>query len=156
MEKNKSEQNRRRVFNFNPADRAQQYFIFLEFILMSFTVIYLMYLIFSTIDKAANQVSIAGWEGWSVFFEHVNFLLLVRISILFAIVFVIHVMLGLFFLHRLIGPMDRTRRIFSDIADGRVPESNVMLRKDDFPTEFAHELSRALDKIRSWRDKNPK
>lgn len=125
----------------------------LEFILMVLTLAYLLYLIFGTIDEAAKQIALPNQAAWNAFFEEISFMLLGRISALFVVVFVIHVFFGLFFLHRLTGPLARTRSVLSEIADGKIPQADIALRKEDFPSELAYELSRALRRIRSYQKK---
>lgn len=145
--------NRRRTWGLNWGEKPQQHFIFLEFILMVLTLIYLLYLIFGTMDHAVKQISSPDQADWNVVFEQISFSLLFRISALFAVVFVVHIFCGLFFLHRLTGPMIRTRNMLTQIADGEIPQADVMLRKGDFPTDLAYELSRALRRIRSYQKK---
>lgn len=120
---------------------------------MVLTLAYLLYLIFGTIDEAAKRMALPDQAAWNAFFEEISFMLLGRISALFVVVFVIHVFFGLFFLHRLTGPLARTRSVLSEIADGKIPQADIALRKEDFPTELAYELSRALRRIRSFQRK---
>lgn len=145
--------NRRRTFGLNWNKKPQQYFILLEFVLMVLTLIYLLYLIFGTMDQAMKEISFPNQAEWNVLFEEISFSLLFRISGLFAVVFVIHIFCGLFFLHRLTGPMIRARDMLAQIADGKIPQADVTLRKGDFPTDLAYEFSRALRRIRSYQKK---
>ena len=145
--------NRRSTFNFNWNEKPQQYFVMLEFILMVLTLAYLLYLIFGTIDQVVKELAFPSQPQWDAFFEEISLLLLFRISALFTVVFVVHIFCGLFFLHRLTGPINRTRNVLAQIADGEIPLTDVTLRKGDFPVELAEELSRALKRLRSLQKK---
>ena len=146
--------NRRGILNWDPKDPAQRNFILLQFLLMAGTMIYLLYLIFATVDQSAKETTISVWSGWEAFFGEINLKLLVRISILFVIVFVAQIVLGLFYLQRLIGPMERTRRILVQIAEGNTPEPDLSFREEDFPRDLARDLSRALKRIRSYQGRS--
>lgn len=143
--------NRRSVLRWNLKDPAQRNFILLEFLLMAATMIYLLYLIFATIDQSAKGAAISIWDGWEAFFEQINLKLLIRVSILFVIVFAAQVVLGLFYLQRLIGPIERTRRILAQIAEGNAPDPELSFREEDFPRDLARDLSRALKRVRSYQ-----
>ena len=144
-------QDRRKTSGLKVANQAQQYFILLEFILLMCTMIYLLYLIFGTVSEVAGKVTVNDRRGLEAVFDQVNFLLLVRISILFVVVFLINVLFGLFYLHRLIGPLTRIRSVLLQIAEGTVPDRDIALRKGDFPTDVAEALSRALRRIREYQ-----
>lgn len=144
---------RRRSLGLKIATAAQRYFILLEFVLLMFTMVYLLYLVFGTVNEVVGKLVPKDRQGLDAVFDQINFLLLVRISILFVVVFIINVLFGLFYLHRLIGPLVRIRSVLSEIADGRIPAHDVVLRKGDFPTDVAEELSRAIHKIREYKEK---
>ena len=143
---------RRRSFGLKVATNAQRYFILLEFVLLMFTMIYLLYLVFGTVSEVTGKIPIRDRNGFEAVFDQINFLLLVRISILFVVVFLINVLFGLFYLHRLVGPLSRIRSVLTQIADGHLPAQDVVLRKGDFPTDVADELSRAIRKIREYKE----
>lgn len=143
-----SAENRRRTLGLKIGTRAQRYFILLEFVLLMSTMVYLLYLIFGTVNDVSGQFPAADQKVLAPIFDQVNYLLLVRISILFLAVFIINVLLGLFYLHRLVGPLVRIKAVLKEIADGNIPSRDVSLRKGDFPTDVADELTRALQKIR--------
>ena len=142
---------RRKTLVFGTARRAERYFILLEFILLMFTMIYLLYLIFGTVGEVTGRITIPERKALAAVFDQINFLLLVRISILFLVVFLVNILLGLFYLHRLIGPLTRIRVVLAQIAEGIIPDRDVTLRKGDFPTDLAEALSQALKRIREYR-----
>ncbi len=134
--------------------QAERYFIMLEFLLLMMTMIYLLYLIFGTVNGVERQISGTIPVNWPAIFEKINFLLLVRVSILFVVAFLIHFMLGLFYLHRLTGPLVRIRSVLTQLANGAIPNTDVILRKGDFPTDVAKALTQALTRIRQWRHRS--
>ncbi len=143
-------QNKRRILP-NIAWKAERYFMVLEFVLLMTAMIYLLYLIFSTIYGVVNTMTPANQAALGPVFDKINFLLLVRITILFFAAFLINVLLGLFFLHRVTGPLVRFKAVLNQIADGTVPNTDVVLRKGDFPTDVAQALTQALKRIRNWK-----
>ena len=145
-------QERRRIFSFNVNGNAERYFMVFQFILFALTMIYLLYLIFGTINGVASKITQTTTPAeLQIIFDKITFLLLVRISVLFAIVFIIDLLLGSFFLHRLTGPLVRINAVLNQIAEGKIPSSDVVLRKGDFPIDVARALSRALRKLSDKR-----
>lgn len=130
---------------------AERYFMILQFILLMSAMVYLLYLIFGTIKEVSETLSPAQQASLANLFDRIDFLLLIRISILFCVVFFVNVLLGLFFLHRVTGPLVRIRGVLTKIAGGDVPNMDVILRKGDFPTDVADALTDALKKIRFWQ-----
>ena len=142
--------NQRRILP-NLTWEAERYFMVLQFILLMMAMLYLLYLIFGTIKEVSAGLDPSQQTVFAVLLDRIDFLLLVRISVLFFLVFFINILLGLFFLHRLTGPLVRIRTVLNRIAGGEVPSSDVVLRKGDFPSDVAEALSNALKKIRFWQ-----
>ena len=113
--------------------------------------LYLLYLIFATVEGVAEHVSGSDRAMIEAMVDRINFLLLMRISVLFVIVFIINVLVGCFFLHRLTGPLVRIKYVLNEIGAGRTPEKTVTLRKGDFPTDVSDALNSALTRINAWR-----
>ena len=131
--------------------QAERYFTVLQFVIVMMTMVYLLYLIFGTVNGVLEKMPAARQVALAPVFDQINFLLLIRVSILFFLVFFINFLLGLFFLHRLTGPLLRLRVILTQIAQGTIQSGEVMLRKGDFPAEVAKALSGALKQIREWK-----
>lgn len=142
-------QEQRRIFP-NLTWQAERYFSLLVFVLLIMTMLYLLYLIFGTVREVSNTLNQAEQVKLAPIFDRISFLLLVRIAILFVVVFLVNFILGLFFLHRLTGPLVRIKSVLNNVSDGSVPRSDVTLRKGDFPTDVAEALSHALGRIRHW------
>ncbi|MBI4357977.1 MAG: hypothetical protein HY584_01635 [Candidatus Omnitrophica bacterium] len=143
-------ENQRRLFG-NFTWEAGRYFMLLEFVIFMMAMLYLLYVIFGTVNGVADSMTEAEQAKLARTFDQINFLLLIRITIVFCIVFFINIILGLFFLHRLTGPLVRFKVLLNQLAEGSVPDADVILRKGDFPTDVAAALSSALRKIRQWR-----
>lgn len=58
---------------------------------------------------------------------------------------------GLFFSHRLAGPLFSMTRTLKDIAKGLVPTS-VRIRKGDMLIDFADQMNEAIDELQRQRD----
>ena len=142
--------NQRRILP-NIAWKAERYFMVLEFVILAATMIYLLYLIFTTVYGVVETMAPANQVTLGPLFDKINFLLLIRVTILFCVAFLINVLLGLFFLHRVTGPLVRFRTVLTQIAEGTVPNTDVVLRKGDFPIDVAQALTQALRRIRQWR-----
>lgn len=142
---------RLRSLGLTVTEPVQSTFILLEFILLMLTMIYLLYLIFTTIESVAGQASAMNPFIFEVVLDKINYLLLIRISVLFLVVFLVHILLGLFYLHRLTGPLVRITAVLTQIANGKVPVRSVTLRRGDFPTDVSEALSKALERIRHWQ-----
>ena len=143
--------NRRMVFHLNLTGQAERYFIAFEFVVLMLTMLYLLYVIFKTINGAVASLSSIQQAQLAPLFDRMTFALLVRVTILFVCAFFASFLLGLFFLHRLTGPLVRIRAVLTQLSHGTVPNEDVILRKGDFPTDVAKALSGALKKLRQSR-----
>ena len=132
----------------NPFGRV---LLVLQFFIMMFAMVFLLYLISQTMDSVMEEVSRAGLVNFSEWAKEVNRLLLVRIPILFLVVFLINAVLGLLFLHRLVGPLERVKRVLDGLLEGKLPEGKVSFRRDDYPIEVGDSLARLIDKLREKR-----
>ena len=144
-------QERRRTLGLNLKGTAERHFIILESILMVLLMVYLLYLIFWTINGVLDNLPSEQQVELAPIFDRISYLLLVRISVFFIVVSLVNFLLGLFYLHRLTGPMVRIKGVLDQIAAGDVPSKDATLRKKDYPTDVVDALTRALRKIREWR-----
>lgn len=82
----------------------------------------------------------------------VRYQLILRVScILFATLIVLGVF-GVFFLHRVAGPVYRFKQVFAKVNRGEIPPP-IRLREEDFFTEAADEINRVLARLQSDQDK---
>lgn len=78
----------------------------------------------------------------------VRYQLILRVScILFATLVVIGIF-GVFFLHRVAGPVYRFRQIFMKLNRGEIP-SLIRLREEDFFSETADEINKLLQRLQN-------
>ncbi len=70
-------------------------------------------------------------------------------TIIFGIVFetIFIILLGIFFSHRIAGPVFNLRRRVKEIMDGKIP-THVKLRKDDMLQDFANDMDALVKKLR--------
>lgn len=59
---------------------------------------------------------------------------------------------GVFFLHRVAGPVYRFRKVLKQMGSGQVPETDVHLRRRDFFKETADELNRVIHLLREFEE----
>ena len=60
---------------------------------------------------------------------------------------------GIFFLHRIAGPVYRFRQVLRRLNENEVPKP-IKLREGDFFTEVVSEFNRYLERIKFERDKS--
>ena len=143
-------ENKRKLLS-NIGWEAERYFMILEFFILMIAMLYLLYLVFGTVNETARLAATATKSDLERLFDQLNFLVVLRTSIVFVLLCGVNLLLGLFFLHRLTGPLVRIKAVLNQIAGGKVPETKVILRKGDFPKDVADALTEALQKIRQWR-----
>ena len=81
-----------------------------------------------------------------------SYQLVVRVSIILFITIVIIGLYGIFFLHRVAGPVYRFRQTFLRLNDGELPHL-IKLREGDFFEETAVEINRLLKRLKHDREK---
>lgn len=140
----------RRIFAFYA---PQRYFLLLQFAILLGTLVFLFSILMSSVSSAmeAAQPIANSTEKLNVLFDTMVRTFFIKISILFAVVFFLNVLLGFFFLERLTGPLIRIQRALEEIGSGRIPDADVYLRKSDFPVDLAHALSGAIAYLRRKR-----
>lgn len=82
----------------------------------------------------------------------VSYDLILRVSMVLFTTLLLIAVFGVFFLHRIAGPVYRFRGILRRVAKGEIPEE-FKLREGDFFTETADDLNVVLQMLRSRRQK---
>ena len=85
--------------------------------------------------------------------SELSYQLVIRVSSILLITLGVIATFGIFFLHRVAGPVYRFRRIFMQLNEGEVPRE-IRLREGDFFSETASEINIFLKKIRSEKEKS--
>lgn len=138
---------KRRFYSFINFQPPQRSFIMMQFIILASMMLFLLYSsfeVFRTFQATYKSIGLSQQQA-QLYFSELYKALLVQITIVFCGGFLINVLFGLFFLHRLTGPLVRVRHVLNQIADGQFPNGMVRFRKDDFLNEIAIALSRLID-----------
>ena len=80
----------------------------------------------------------------------VSYDLIVRVSFVLFVTLLVIAVFGVFFLHRVAGPVYRFRSILRRVSKGEVPDE-FRLREGDFFTDTAEDLNQVLRKLRGRR-----
>ncbi len=78
----------------------------------------------------------------------VSYLLIVRVACVIFVTLIIIGMFGVFFLHRVAGPVYRFRQTFLKLNRGEVPPQ-IKLREGDFFEETAQEINKYLEHLKA-------
>jgi len=81
-------------------------------------------------------------------FSDVSYLLIMRVSCVLFVTLIIIGFFGVFFLHRVAGPVYRFRQTFLKLNRDEIPPT-IRLREGDFFEETAQEINKYLDKLRN-------
>ncbi len=146
----KQKHDNRNVTKLFIAEPAQRYFLLLQFGILLTTLVFLLSIIMGSVVSVMEPSfrAINSPVQLVLFFEDMISTLFLKISLLFVGVFFINALLGLFFLERLTGPLVRIRKALEEIGSGRIPDSDVYLRKGDFPQDVGQALSGAVAYLR--------
>ncbi|MBI3312674.1 MAG: hypothetical protein HYZ83_00375 [Candidatus Omnitrophica bacterium] len=142
---------KRRVRNIFIHKPIQREFTMVVISLLMISCLAVGYVIHETIREAAfgGGFHFGKINPYEVLSE-VRYLLILRVTaVLFATLLVIGAF-GVFFLHRVAGPVHRFRQTLLRINDGELPPP-VKLREGDFFTEVAVEMNRLLEQMQSER-----
>ena len=83
--------------------------------------------------------------------SEVRYDLIARVSLVLFVTIIVIGFFGVFFLHRIAGPVYRFRRVLRSVAEGEIP-GEFQLREGDFFRETAEELNRLLQLLRQRRE----
>jgi len=82
----------------------------------------------------------------------VSYDLIYRVSLILFLTLLVIVVFGVFFLHRVAGPVYRFQSVLRRMAHGEVPD-DVHLREGDYFTETADDLNHVLRLLRERQDR---
>jgi hypothetical protein len=102
------------------------------------------YIIHSTIREMAYSGYHFGKVSPYEVLSDIGYQLVVRVSCVLFVTLVVIAFYGVFFLHRVAGPVYRFRQTFLKINDGEIPPP-VKLREGDFFIETASEINRMIE-----------
>ena len=127
-----------------------------------FTLVVISLLIVSALSVAfvihytVNQAMLGGGYRFGKISPYevmsdVSYDLVTRVSVILFITMLVIALFGVFFLHRIAGPVYRFQGVLRRISRGELPE-DVRLREGDYFTETADDLNRVLKMLRERRD----
>lgn len=139
---------RRRVRNILIHKPMQREFTFVMISLLMVSTLAVGFVIHQTIREAAFG---GGFQFGKInpydILSEVSYQLIMRVSAVLFLTLIIIGIFGVFFLHRVAGPVYRFRQIFMRINDGEFPKF-VRLREGDFFSETASEINQLVNKLR--------
>ncbi len=147
---------KRRVRNILIHKPMQREFTFVMIALLMVSTAAIGFVIHETIREATfgggfHFGKISPYEILS----EVSYLLIVRVSAILFVTLIVIGIFGIFFLHRVAGPVYRFRRVFMRLNNGEIPHL-IRLREGDFFSETATEINQLIDKIRTDTEKSKK
>ncbi len=110
------------------------------------------YIIHSTIREMAFNGYHFGKVSPYAVLSDISYQLVVRVSGVLFVTLVVIAFYGVFFLHRVAGPVYRFRQTFLKINDGEIPHP-VKLREGDYFGETASEINRLIERLKFEKDK---
>ncbi|HTL48118.1 MAG TPA: hypothetical protein VL688_08685 [Verrucomicrobiae bacterium] len=145
---------RRRARNILIHKPMQREFTFVMISLLMVSTLAIAFVIHQTIHDAAFG---GGFQFGKInpyeVLSDVSYQLMIRVSAILFVTLVIIGVFGIFFLHRVAGPVYRFRQIFVKINDGEYPKY-VRLREGDFFNETASEINRLVHRLRFEYDRD--
>ncbi len=147
---------KRRVRNILIHKPMQREFTFVMIALMIVATVAIGFVIRETIREAAfgGGFQFGRINPYEILHE-VTYQLMLRVSAILFVTLLVIGIFGVFFLHRVAGPVYRFRRIFMKINEGEFP-TLVKLREGDFFTETASEINRLVRTLRFERERDQK
>lgn len=147
-EKSASRAYRRRARNILIHKPMQREFTYVMISLLMVSTLAIAFVIRQTIHDAAYG---GGFQFGRInpyeILSDISYQLIIRVSAILFITLVIIGVFGVFFLHRVAGPVYRFRQMFVKINDGEFPRY-VKLREGDFFSETASEINRLVHRLR--------
>ena len=130
--------------NFGP---PQRHFVVMQFLILSAVRLLLVdssFERFRNVSEAHKSRNLSG-QQIHLYLTELYKALFIQVLVIFCAGFLVNVLFGLLFLHRITGPLVRVRYVLNKIAEGEYPGGLVRFRKDDFLKDLAVSLSRLLD-----------
>ena len=139
---------RRKMKNILIHKPMQREFSFVLIGLLMVSTLAIGYVIHSTIREMAFG---GGYRFGKVspyeMLSDISYQLVVRVSCVLFVTLVIIAFYGIFFLHRVAGPVYRFRQTFLKLNDGEIPRP-INLREGDYFAETATEINRLIEKTK--------
>ena len=125
----------------------QRYFIAMQFCILATMMLFLLYGSFHLLSQLSlsAQGLVSSPAEFRLQLKECYGALVIGVTSVFLAGFMINVVMGLMFLHRVVGPLVQVKRILDRLANGDFPEGIVRFRRGDFTPELAESLNRLVD-----------
>ena len=134
-------QNRRSVRNIIIHRPMQREFTLITIAIMMMSAVFVNFLIQHTLNEVvSNNISGFGKIGAYNVLSDASFELITRVTLVMFVTIIAVGLFGVFFLHRVAGPVYRFHQLFLRINQNEIPQ-DVSLRQKDFFKEVAVELN---------------
>ena len=147
---------KRRARNILIHKPMQREFSFVLIALLMVSTLAVAFVIHSTI----REMAFGGGGGYHYgkvspyeILSDLSYQLVIRVSCILLVTLGVIGTFGVFFLHRVAGPVYRFRRVFMQINEGETPHE-VRLREGDFFSETATEINIMLKRIKFEKEKS--
>lgn len=139
---------KRNVRNILIHKPMQREFTFVMISLLMVSTLAVGFVIHETIDFAASGggLQFGKINAYEILSE-ISYQLIIRVSAILFMTLLVLGIFGVFFLHRVAGPVYRFRQVFIRINEGKFPKF-IRLREGDFFSETASEINRLVGKMR--------
>ena len=134
------------VFIHRPLQR--EFTMLMVIILMVATLLIGVVIHYTIHETLTDQTGGLGRTAAYEFLAEIDQKILIRVFAVLFITIVAARMGGVFFLHRVAGPIYRIRITLRQLADGKIPKNDVKLRRGDFFAELAVETNRLMNRLR--------
>ncbi len=142
-------QNRRSIRNIVVHRPMQREFTLITIAVMMLSAIAMNYLIKHTLQEIISEnVSGYGKIGAYSVLSDASYELVVRITLVMFITIITVGIFGVFFLHRVAGPVYRFHQTFLRLKTNDIPRNDIKLRDRDFFKEVAGDLNEILKLLR--------
>lgn len=138
---------RRKMRNILIHKPMQREFSFVLIGLLMVSTLAVAYVIHSTIREMAFNGYHFGKVSPYEILTDIGYQLVVRVCSVLFVTLVVIAFYGVFFLHRVAGPVYRFRMTFLKINDGEIPHP-IHLREGDYFGETAAEINRFIEKLK--------
>ena len=135
-------QNRRSIRNIIIHRPMQREFTLITIAVMMLSAVLVNFLIHYTLQEIiSNNISGFGKIGAYNVLSDASYELIVRVTLVMFVTIITVGIFGVFFLHRVAGPVYRFHQLFLELNRDEIPQRDVQLREKDFFKEVAKELS---------------
>ena len=138
------------VFIHRPLQR--EYTMLMVIILMVSTLLIGIVIHMTVQESIMSEGGGIGRSAAYDFLSDIDQKILIRVFAVLFVTIVAAIMGGVFFLHRVAGPIYRISVTIKKLADFQIPAQDIKLRHGDFFQEVADELNRLIAKL---REKHP-